>query len=1095
MNDSPTTDRRRLFAPALRLATLGVCAMALQACGGPGDPDLPDQQGIGLPNEKPGSDDPFNGGSYIVDPHGGGVDTEVFVEELFWGRLVNVFDFDGATGQSRLVFPELVIGQEVRTEPGRWTLETDAVTGTTQLTILKANTSAADDAFDFEVQATQANLVPVLAKGTSTGETPPFSLVARNSALVVRFSDLIDPDTVKLGDTVRVLVGAPPTMPFEARVLPDQNFGGIAANQDAFFSTRLILDFTVSKQEQTDSPVPIATNGLGLPASLLSFDATAPAANVAVKFPTQAVPAIGQFNLLTNLKGEALSTVSNGPIDLGSLSTPVTRAFRSGNSSDINNGFLADLEAPNIIGSQPITILSAADDPNGNPGYDFVVELQYANPACGFNPTPGDLIVTASDDNLTVDLQSTTINGIASGVRVTAPLTGPAKNAVDLTGVGVFRTVLRQDLLTAGFGACFLRFSPAPPNGDINQVATDATIIVEFSEPMDPSSGRPFDSFQVTKNLDPIEPTDWIVGEVRASSALSELTFDPTIELPNPNPAAPTTLVVSLTSEGPGGGLRDLAGNALALDLPPVIFGISPTAQPNNAQGYAVRFSAPDEILVDGGTGIDWRGQFTYDLSREEIRPRPVNRFSATIDDVSTPLVGQMQQLNLGLQTPLSNLGSKAHLMWRYADMGYTVSNFEYVNTNLDVEGVAFSPQAGSVVPTNYEQFQMSLGHSTRMPDEIPDPLSALPVFRFSGFKTNAGFTDNFLNSSVTEDVTIVHERNEGFIVSNLEVFQASTGTSMLYMPMNRNKPISEFRYMTWRDTAIQARGAFKNNSTLLTDPDTGIPFQQEVTVVVLGAPEDQPGSEYDVTADDINDVGWAWGNVVGGVTTSAGIPSVGLPLLMEYRCYPSEALSLNNLRASIAITSSAAPFFRAFSTGGYNQGGNEISKDPDTEPSPTGGFNGDPMQPPIGKPTLPRDPTVYYGQADFLVRVSRVYSQAFAPDGSLNPAKDYVAAVLEPLPQFQPLGTSIEIAYRGTGDDRPAAGDREIKSENLDIYGDIREDKNPEIPALNKAPWSTSIDSLDGQRGFQLRLTFISNPVSGLSPTLSSIGMAYRAQ
>lgn len=59
---------------------------------------------------------------------------------------------------------------------------------------------------------------------------------------------------------------------------------------------------------------------------------------------------------------------------------------------------------------------------------------------------------------------------------------------------------------------------------------------------------------------------------------------------------------------------------------------------------------------------------------------------------------------------------------------------------------------------------------------------------------------------------------------------------------------------------------------------------------------------------------------------------------------------------------------------------------------------------------------------------------------------------MLEPLPQLQALGTSIEIAYRGTGDAGPASEDREIRSENFDIYLDLREDKTPEIQTLDKA-------------------------------------------
>ena len=78
-------------------------------------------------------------------------------------------------------------------------------------------------------------------------------------------------------------------------------------------------------------------------------------------------------------------------------------------------------------------------------------------------------------------------------------------------------------------------------------------------------------------------------------------------------------------------------------------------------------------------------------------------------------------------------------------------------------------------------------------------------------------------------------------------------------------------------------------------------------------------------------------------------MPTAGLPLLMEYRCYPSDSgIGLNPLDISLAINSSAVPNFRAFSTGGVNTQSNPVKVNPDTNMAPLGGYN--PTSSPPGK-------------------------------------------------------------------------------------------------------------------------------------------------
>src|SRR5205814_2369131 len=145
------------------------------------------------------------------------------------------------------------------------------------------------------------------------------------------------------------------------------------------------------------------------------------------------------------------------------------------------------------------------------------------------------------------------------------------------------------------------------------------------------------------------------------------------------------------------------------------------------------------------------------------------------------------------------------------------------------------------------------------------------------------------------------------------------------------------FSHYTWRDTAIQAKGA-------AASPGVDLP--------IIGFANGAPGTP--------------------PITITAGnVPTFGLALLMEFRCYPDNgALGLNSLDVSIAIGSSALPNFRAFSTGGVNTSGATVQVNPDAAPystTATGGFNPASMPTP-GAPTLAVDNTFYIGMMDLVV-------------------------------------------------------------------------------------------------------------------------------
>jgi hypothetical protein len=235
----------------------------------------------------------------------------------------------------------------------------------------------------------------------------------------------------------------------------------------------------------------------------------------------------------------------------------------------------------------------------------------------------------------------------------------------------------------------------------------------------------------------------------------------------------------------------------------------------------------------------------------------------------------------------------------------------------------------------------------------------------------------------------------------------------------------------------------------------------------------------------------------------AGSVPSIGLPLLMEFRCFPdSGALGLNSFDISLANLNSAQPNFRAFSTGGIGPGNTLVPKDPDLQTSATGGFN--PGSNPPGQTTLGADNSFYIGEAELVTRISRAHSIWF--DTGSGSLPQYSTPVLEPRAEDQPLGTQIVLAFRGSNSvTATAAQTTNIlnDSDGLDPYGDVR----PPIPTATPPfpgsgtvvfpsgdfTWKPSLGQISGLRFFQVRVTFVSNAQTNLSPTLSALGFAYR--
>jgi len=249
-------------------------------------------------------------------------------------------------------------------------------------------------------------------------------------------------------------------------------------------------------------------------------------------------------------------------------------------------------------------------------------------------------------------------------------------------------------------------------------------------------------------------------------------------------------------------------------------------------------------------------------------------------------------------------------------------------------------------------------------------------------------------------------------------------------------------------------------------------------------------------------------------------VPSFGLPLLMEFRCFPSNTgIGLNALDLSLAINSSAIPSFRSYTTGGINTSGDAVQRNPDEEVVARGGFNPS-SNPPGQRTNRPDDNGFYIGQLDTVTRISRVHSVWI---NSNLPAPDYFDPIALPLASEQPLGTQVVIEYRGAHSFTIADLDAVLgptdealfpfDADRLNPYGDIfvrlRETNPPsdedfyhvlgttDFPgsidyATGNDLWIDDIDTIDGAQFLQMRITFLNNILTGLNPELSAIAITY---
>jgi len=1015
------------------------CALAgalLAACGS----DTP-TKGSGAPIGSIATN-PDTGMKFIVDPNQGGNASGVKIRDVLWGRLVDVYDRDPAIGAPVLQFSDFLIDPEIQSDGSDYLLELQPVTAKHNLTILHAfGTPEWDQAF----ARLEQGLQPFITKGFQSQTLPPYTELPRNAAMVVILDDLLEdggnpgdagyPATVT-SSNVQVRVGYPPIGPFELRVLPDRNHGDLAGGK--FHTTRVLLDMTVSKVEAVGTSLPV--NQIGLPEAV-----TTGQPNVALRIPTKVNPSAAQFDVLQNLSGHPLAFNGNGPNDPTSPTLDVVRAFRSGGKTlitgDPYNGFLQDDTAPKILGSQTVTIDQVTPLGSGT----YTVDLTFAVASCAGAPRIGDV----------VQLTNAVLEVIQAGFPPTAgQVTNVVVRLVAGSGAGVlgaggtsgeYGTVF--DPVASIVPECFVKFSPGPVQQPNLQVPIQASAQVSFSEPMDPASVKAFDSFILSK--DPATPApsvaalfSRVVGQISGGIDLTSYAFQPSVPFKHVLGQSETYYVRLL---GGSTGITDLAGNALASVLPAIPFTIDPNGPTIDSGGVSLTFDSVDE---DGNGPPELRGGYLPDLLRGTIRPRPVTRFSAVADPSQLTVAGMSAPF--GVIDPLSRFGSRLMTVWRYHDLGFPLFDESYLN--IDVEGLYWAPIVPSLQFDIFPQFQIGLAHSAKLPDEFIDTMKMPPVPAWPA----SGLVETFA-ANLAEPLNVVHPKQLGYIILPSDLQTAASGLLIEPWPLNRNVPLSQFVRWTWRDTGIDAVGGLDSAGV-----DTNI-------MSSLWPPLPTFPASY----------------------AAGSVPTIGLPLLMDFRAYPTDsANSLNGLSASSA-SPFAMPYFRAFSTGGILPTGIPKKIDPDQQIFAVGGLTGG------GAPTAPLDNSFYYGQADFVVRVSRVHTIWI----DLSSPSNFANAVVEPTVASQPSGTSVSVAFRGATAMNPApmAGlDPWEDGQQIDPYGNayapIIPNTGPFTPTfVNADPtWKHTLQDVNGARFVQGRISMVSNAESGVSPELSALGIPF---
>jgi hypothetical protein len=1014
--------------------------LAVSSCGGSDGPG----QGSGLPVGSLQTN-PGTGKLFKVEANEGGDANAMKVVSVLWGRLVDVYDLDPSTGQplAEARFTDFLIGDDIQSDGVDFELERNAFTGKDELTILHVfGTAGYKAAFDQLEQGLQ----PFLVKGL-TSTLPPYTQVARNGAIAVVFDDLLKdggdpgdagwPGTVK-SSNVKLQVGSPPTTNFEYRAIPDPNHGDLIDGQ--FHSTRVILDLAVTALESQSSGAPV--NTLGLPGS-----ANKNAINAVIRFPTKLNTASGQNEILTNLTGHGVASGGNGPVDATSPTFDVVRAFRSGGKTSVTqdpyDGFLTDNTPPRVVGSQAIFLGNLV----AQSATSFVADVTFATVACALAPQNGDSIQIAGVLLEVVSPGTPPNGGLSQGVGVRV-VSGPPSSVVP--GPGELRTLF--DPAKGHVPGCFVRFTPTPLSPPTAGVFPESSLQVTFSEPMNPERIEAFTNFRLINPLNvPSKPLeDLLAANITSSGDLTRFATEPATPFSHTLGTAESYELQILSGFH---SATDLAGNSLGVSFPTVSFQIEPQ-QPTLLTGsFALSLDTLDED--NNGSG-EIRGQIVYEPENLGIAPRAVTRFSRYVDPSGPAPVVAAMPLSSTLPTyvqpeisPFSKYGSRLQVLWRYFDLGFTLygthsgtpASFDDASFNLDVEGLSWMPFGTTLATDQFPDFQIELAHSAFLPDESVDIKSMQAI------SPNSGLVAPFATNEF-ETPTVVHPRQKGYTIQPLDAFSTPSQSVMMPYPLNRDAPLSEYVYWTFRDTAVLGGSA-------------------------PGGPGAPPSIEFAFDPQSSKTP----------IYEAGMVPTIGLPMLMQFRNVSASSTTMIN-RLATADPSAGdpllRPYFRAFSEGGVLSDNTTIKYvDPYLNSVAEGALIG-------GVPTSGIDDKFYFGQADFVVRVNHAHTIWFNSGGQ----SDWATAVIEPVASAQPNGTQVQVHYRGAANVTTLAQYSNLA--NYDPYGDPRSGTFVVSFLNGDGTWKADANEISGAQFVQLRLTMLSNPISLVRPRVFGLGVSW---
>jgi hypothetical protein len=171
---------------------------------------------------------------------------------------------------------------------------------------------------------------------------------------------------------------------------------------------------------------------------------------------------------------------------------------------------------------------------------------------------------------------------------------------------------------------------------------------------------------------------------------------------------------------------------------------------------------------------------------------------------------------------------------------------------------------------------------------------------------------------------------------------------------------------------------------------------------------------------------------------------------------------------------------------------------DPDQTSLATGGVN-----PQNGAPTIGTDNVFYYGQADFVVRISRCHTRWLDTLSS----QTVFAAPLLTLEGSPAPGASAVLAFRGASSVTNTLATTWLNAALYDAYGDSYSAAQftalnlpgttpftPQFfPNTSDASWRANLSGLDGARFVQVRLSFLANAATGETTAVDSLALAYR--